>query len=75
MNIEGAIAMPKQLLAKSRKHGELTLKQHLIDTEDAAQAIFKGRILQNWCRFFRVGDTEKFLTHLRVAAQPGAHGT
>lgn len=60
--------MPKQLLAKSRKYGELTLKQHLIDTEDAALAIFKGRILQNWCRFFRVGNTEQFLTHLRIAA-------
>lgn len=60
--------MPQQLLAKSRKYGELTLKQHLIDTEKAAQAIFKGRILQNWCRFFRVVNVEQFVTHLRVAA-------
>ena len=57
----------KPLLAKSRTHGELTLEQHLIDTENAARAIFKGRILENWCRFFRLQDAENFLIHLRIA--------
>ncbi|MGD1909406.1 MAG: CRISPR-associated helicase Cas3' [Rivularia sp. (in: cyanobacteria)] len=63
--------MPKQLWAKSSRKldGErLTLKQHLIDTDDAAQKIFIGRILQNWCRFFKVSDIERFLIHLRIAA-------
>ncbi|MEM9272594.1 MAG: CRISPR-associated helicase Cas3' [Cyanobacteria bacterium P01_F01_bin.143] len=59
----------KPLLAKPRKYGkELTLEQHLIDTENAAIEIFKGRILENWCRFFRVQDAESFLIHLRIAA-------
>jgi CRISPR-associated endonuclease/helicase Cas3 len=60
--------MMKPLLAKSRKYGELTLEQHLIDTETAALNIFKGRMLQNWCRFFKVQDADEFLLHLRVAA-------
>lgn len=60
--------MPQQLLAKSRQYGELTLKQHLLDTEEAGCCIFKERILQNWCRFFQVSDADKFLRHLRVAA-------
>ena len=59
---------PKKLLAKPRTYGELTLEQHLIDTESAAIAVFKNRILANWCRFFRVQDAERFLIHLRVAA-------
>lgn len=58
----------KPLLAKPRTYGELTLEQHLIDTESAAIAIFKGRILENWCRFFGVQDAEHFLIHLRIAA-------
>lgn len=59
---------PEQLLAKPRKYGkELTLEDHLIDTENAAIAIFRGRILENWCRFFRVQDAERFLIHLRIA--------
>lgn len=59
----------KPLLAKPRKYGkELTLEQHLIDTERAAIAIFKDRIIANWCRFFRVQDAERFLIHLRIAA-------
>ncbi|KYC43859.1 CRISPR-associated protein Cas3 [Scytonema hofmannii PCC 7110] len=62
--------MLKQLLAKRPKTDgtKLSLKQHLIDTDDAALAIFKGRMLQNWCRFFRVRDPQKFLIHLRIAA-------
>ena len=59
---------PEKLLAKPRTYGELTLEQHLIDTESAAIAIFKNRILANWCRFFRVQNAEHFLIHLRVAA-------
>jgi CRISPR-associated endonuclease/helicase Cas3 len=58
----------KPLLAKPRTYGELTLEQHLIDTESAAIAIFKGRILENWCRFFGIQDVERFLIHLRIAA-------
>jgi CRISPR-associated endonuclease/helicase Cas3 len=58
----------KPLLAKPRTYGELTLEQHLIDTESAAIAIFRGRILENWCRFFGIQDVERFLIHLRIAA-------
>jgi CRISPR-associated endonuclease/helicase Cas3 len=60
--------MPKTLLAKSLTHGELPLDQHLIDTETAALAIFKIRLLLNWCRFFRLENADKFLIHLRIAA-------
>jgi CRISPR-associated endonuclease/helicase Cas3 len=62
--------MSKQLFAKSpRKDGKtLSLQQHLVDTDDAAQAIFTGRILLNWCRFFRVNDANIFLVHLRIAS-------
>jgi CRISPR-associated endonuclease/helicase Cas3 len=60
--------MTEKLLAKDRKYGELTLEQHLIDTEQAALAIFTGRILKNWCRFFKVEDSDRFLLHLRIAA-------
>jgi len=60
--------MPQPLLAKPRTYGELTLERHLSDTEIAAQAIFKGRILQNWCRFFKVKDADNFLIHLRITA-------
>ncbi|MBW4507648.1 MAG: CRISPR-associated endonuclease Cas3'' [Scytonematopsis contorta HA4267-MV1] len=62
--------MLKHLLAKSyREDGEkLTVEQHLVDTHDAALAIFKGRILINWCRFFRVKDADIFLSHLQIAA-------
>lgn len=58
--------MPK-LLAKGN-YKELTLEQHLFDTEVSARAIFKNRTLDNWCRFFRVKDKEHFLLLLRVAA-------
>ena len=60
--------MQKHLLAKGLTYGELTLEQHLIDTENAALAIFKDRILDNWCRFFKVKDTKIFIKHLRIAA-------
>ncbi len=62
--------MLRPLLAKSpRQDGtQLTLQQHLIDTDDAAQFIFKGRILKNWCRFFRVQDARNFIRYLRIAA-------
>lgn len=59
--------MSKPLLAKGLKHGELPLEQHLVDTETAAKAIFKSRILRNWCRFFRVTDADWFLQHLQIA--------
>jgi CRISPR-associated endonuclease/helicase Cas3 len=57
----------KKLLAKSRKYGELTLKQHLFDTEQAAIAIFQGQFLQNWCRFFQIADDNRFLKNLQTA--------
>jgi CRISPR-associated endonuclease/helicase Cas3 len=65
--------MSKQLLAKSPKFIDgqeynLSLEQHLIDTETAALAIFQGRILSNWCRFFKLKNADDFLLHLRVAA-------
>ncbi|AUT04614.1 CRISPR-associated helicase/endonuclease Cas3 (plasmid) [Nostoc sp. CENA543] len=60
--------MPEKLLAKGLTYGELTLEQHLIDTEKAALSVFKDRILRNWCRFFKVRDSDRFLLHLRIAA-------
>lgn len=62
--------MLKSLLAKSpREDGKiLTVEEHLTDTENAALVIFKGRILFNWCRFFRVKNTNQFLLNLRIAA-------
>jgi len=60
----------KPLLAKKKKPDGtyLSLEQHLIDTETAALNIFKDRMLQNWCRFFKIQDTDEFLLHLQVAA-------
>jgi CRISPR-associated endonuclease/helicase Cas3 len=64
----------KKLLAKSQRNGrELSLEQHLRETEDAAWRIFRlnGRWGQNWCRFFKLNDAkqqEQFLLNLRVAA-------
>lgn len=70
--------MPQRLLAKGTIYGKvsleelpskgLSLEQHLRDTYVAAQAIFKGRILKNWCRFFKVTDADRFLQHLYLAA-------
>jgi len=63
-----------KLLAKSpRGNRELSLEQHLRDTEDAALQIFRldRRWGQNWCRFFKLNDAEAqagFLLNLRVAA-------
>lgn len=60
--------MSQKLLAKSKfNHKELTLEQHLQDTETACLAIFRGRILDNWCRFFKVTDKDRFLLLLRIA--------
>lgn len=62
--------MKEKLLAKSpREDGEiLTVEQHLTDTKNAALAIFKDRILLNWCSFFGIKNTNKFLLHLMIAA-------
>lgn len=62
--------MLKNLWAKSPRDdgGILTLEKHLTDTHDAALAIFKGRILLNWCAFFKVDTSENFLLNLRIAA-------
>jgi CRISPR-associated endonuclease/helicase Cas3 len=70
--------MPQRLLAKGAIAGKvslsdlpekgLTLEQHLKDTYVAAQAIFKDRVLENWCRFFKVTDADEFLLHLYLAA-------
>lgn len=61
---------PHKLLAKSLISGRspLTLEQHLKDTENAVIAIFKYRILNNWCRFFKIQNPDIFLIHLRIAA-------
>jgi CRISPR-associated endonuclease/helicase Cas3 len=68
-------SMPSSLLAKRRhcKYGELSLKQHLFETEQAAQCIFdlSRRAGQNFVRFFRLDslrDGPRFLHSLRVAA-------
>jgi CRISPR-associated endonuclease/helicase Cas3 len=65
----------RPLLAKSRRPGrdEITLQRHLLETEQAAELIFRleGRWGQNWCRFFKLNDEplqRKFLLNLRVAA-------
>lgn len=64
----------EKLLAKSRRQGrELSLAQHLRDTEEAAVRIFRldGRWGQNWCRFFKLNEDvqrEQFLLNLRVAS-------
>lgn len=56
------------LLAKSRAGGRvLSLARHCLDTEAAAVAIFTGRVLESWCRFFRLPDPAAFLRDLRVA--------
>ncbi|AFZ48716.1 CRISPR-associated helicase, Cas3 family [Cyanobacterium stanieri PCC 7202] len=60
--------MSPKLLAKNKSNNkELTLEQHLQDTETACLAIFRGRILNNWCRFFKVTDKNVFLLLLRIA--------
>jgi CRISPR-associated endonuclease/helicase Cas3 len=65
--------MPDNLWAKSkRRNREITLEEHLLDTGNAAQRIFRvdSRWGQNWCRFFRIEDArqQKFLLNLQVAA-------
>lgn len=66
--------MPAYLLAKSQKQGlpPLQLEQHLLDTEGAAGKTFRldRRWGRNWCRFFRLAESEQagFLLNLRVAA-------
>lgn len=65
---------PDKLLAKSIRNGkEITLQQHLFETQQAAEQIFDldKRWGQNWCRFFKINGREaqeKFLLHLRLAA-------
>jgi len=58
------------LLAKRVIPGRspLTLEQHLKDTENAVIAIFKHRMLNNWCRFFKIENLDNFLIHLKIAA-------
>ncbi|MBW4623716.1 MAG: CRISPR-associated helicase Cas3' [Cyanosarcina radialis HA8281-LM2] len=63
--------IPEQLLAKSKP--QVTLEEHLRDTEKAAERIFRlnGRWGKNWCRFFHIESQEaqeKFLLNLQVAA-------
>lgn len=65
---------PGKLLAKSRRGDrEISLEEHLRDTEDCAAQIFRleGRWGQNWCRFFKLQGLKaqtKFLLNLQVAA-------
>ncbi|MFZ5440705.1 MAG: CRISPR-associated helicase Cas3' [Myxococcota bacterium] len=60
------------ILAKGLTHGELTLQQHLRDTEQAALALFRPgtRWGARWPSFFRLdeGGQRQFLVELRVAA-------
>jgi len=59
------------LLAKGRTHGELTLERHLLDTEQAAMALFRPgtRWGARWPAFFKLkpGDS-RFVLELRVSA-------
>src|ERR1043165_4464478 len=68
------ITQPDVLLAK-RKHGyrQISLDEHLLDTERAAQLIFRedSRWELNWCRFFGLADEasrQKFILNLRIAS-------
>lgn len=61
------------LLAKSpRGSRRLTLHQHLLDTEQAAHALFRtgSRWGRSFLRFFKLADVQhvRFLVNLRVAA-------
>ncbi len=61
------------LLAKSPRGGRsLTLQQHLLDTEQAAHALFRtdSRWGRSFVRFFKLPDAEheRFLLNLRIAA-------
>lgn len=66
--------IPEKLLAKSKRGDkEVSLEDHLRDTEKAAELIFRldRRWGKNWCRFFGIEGKEaqeKFLINLRVAA-------
>ena len=65
--------MDKKLLAKSRRNGrEVSLQEHSYDTAKAAELIFRleKRWGRNWCRFFRISETdrERFLLNLKIAA-------
>ena len=74
-NLVIATDIPLMLPAKSRlSDGRVvSLKAHALDTERAAERIFKldGRWGQNWCRFFKIYSSElqaNFLLNLRVSA-------
>ncbi|MBX3276056.1 MAG: CRISPR-associated helicase Cas3' [Sandaracinaceae bacterium] len=61
------------LLAKSTgKRAPVTLEEHLLDTERAADCLFRpgSRWLTAFVRFFglHAGDADRFRTHLRIAA-------
>lgn len=61
------------LLAKSRRGArQLTLQQHLLDTEQAARALFRedSRWGRSFLRFFKLPESahERFLLNLRIAA-------
>jgi CRISPR-associated endonuclease/helicase Cas3 len=61
------------LLAKSPRAGRtLTLHQHLLDTEQAAAALFRAgtRWAASYLRFFKLAEGEhgRFLLNLRIAA-------
>jgi CRISPR-associated endonuclease/helicase Cas3 len=58
----------KPLLAKSPIPNKiLSVEQHSFDVDLAGVEIFKGRLLNNWCRFFGVKNSHEFIAHLRVA--------
>jgi CRISPR-associated endonuclease/helicase Cas3 len=65
---------PERLAAKSARSGRpaLSLAQHLLDTDQAAAAVFRldGRWGRAWCRFFRIPEPDwaRWLLNLRIAA-------
>jgi CRISPR-associated endonuclease/helicase Cas3 len=66
--------LPTKLWAKSKRGDrEITLEDHLCDTEACAEQIFRldDRWGRNWCRFFQIQGAEvqqQFLLNLQVAA-------
>jgi CRISPR-associated endonuclease/helicase Cas3 len=72
--------LPEKLLAKSKRKSRtssnqeivVSLQEHSVDTARCAEFIFtlEKRWGRNWCRFFRIAESEceRFLLNLKVAA-------
>jgi CRISPR-associated endonuclease/helicase Cas3 len=73
-------SLPEKLLAKSKRKSRtapnqeiiVSLQEHSLDTARCAEFIFtlEKRWGRNWCRFFRVAESERerFLLNLKIAA-------